>query len=131
MCVTYSGKHGTRLYPSKLCKFQQPDTNTIQIAYIQNTAHPIRACSASSSHDTRIANRSSTWRIEDLGICTRRGGRLYKARSRLYRSQILRVNSKNSLESSRDLQNALLCTVLESTIENWGKKNLAKTTPKR
>ena len=40
--------------------------------------------------------------------------------------------SKYSLESSRrDLHNALLCTVLESTIENWGKKNLAKTTPKR
>ena len=36
------------------------------------------------------------------------------------------------LESSRrDLHNALLWTVLESTIENWGKKNLAKTTPKR
>ena len=36
------------------------------------------------------------------------------------------------MESSRrDLHNALLCTVLESTIENWGKKNLAKTTPKR
>ena len=39
---------------------------------------------------------------------------------------------KYALESSRrDLHNALLCTVLESTIENWGKKNLAKTAPKR
>ena len=40
--------------------------------------------------------------------------------------------SKYSLESSRrDLHNALLCTVLESTGEKWGKKGLAKTTPKR
>ena len=40
--------------------------------------------------------------------------------------------SKYSLESSRrDLYNALLCSVLESTGENWGKKGLAKTTPKR
>merc|ERR1719299_226527 len=40
--------------------------------------------------------------------------------------------SKYALESSRrDLHNALLCTVLESTGENWGKKGLAKTTPKR
>ena len=39
--------------------------------------------------------------------------------------------SKYALESSRrDLQNALLCTVLESTIEKWEKKDLAKTTPK-
>ena len=28
-------------------------------------------------------------------------------------------------------QEKLLCTVLESIIENWGKKDLAKTTPKR
>ena len=40
--------------------------------------------------------------------------------------------SKCSLESSRrDLHNALLCTVLESIGEKWGKKGLAKTTPKR
>ena len=40
--------------------------------------------------------------------------------------------SKYALESSRrDLHNALLCTVLESIIENWGKKDLAKTTPKK
>ena len=51
----------------------------------------------------------STW-----GICTRRAGKLYKARSRLYRSQIY-----YSLESSRrDLHNALLCTVLESNPKN-------------
>ena len=42
-------------------------------------------------------------------------GKLWGARSRLYRSQILQVNSKYSLESScRDLHNALLCTVLWS-----------------
>ena len=53
--------------------------------------------------------------------------------------------SRYSLESSsRDLHNALLCTVLESEvekhgnapilesiIEKWGKNNLAKTTPNR
>ena len=40
--------------------------------------------------------------------------------------------SKYSLESSRrDLHNALLCTALESIIEKWGKKDLAKTTPKK
>ena len=51
-------------------------------------------------------------------ICTRRAGKLYKARSRLYRSQLLLVNTKYSLDSSRrDLHNALLCTVLESEVE--------------
>ena len=40
--------------------------------------------------------------------------------------------SEYSLESSRrDLHNALLCTVLESIDEKWGKKDLAKTTPKK
>ena len=40
--------------------------------------------------------------------------------------------SKYALESSRrDLHNALLCTALESIIEKWGKKDLAKTTPKK
>ena len=40
--------------------------------------------------------------------------------------------NKYSLESSRrDLHNALLCTALESIGEKWGKKGLAKTTPKR
>ena len=29
-----------------------------------------------------------------LGICTRRAGKLYKARSRLYRSQLLQVNTR-------------------------------------
>ena len=55
----------------------------------------------------------NTW-----GNCARRAGKLYKAHSRLYRRQNLRINStKYSLESSRrDLHNALLCTVLESVI---------------
>ena len=41
---------------------------------------------------------------------------LYRARSRLYRNEILQVNNTTyAFESSRrDLQNALLCTVLES-----------------
>ena len=43
-------------------------------------------------------------------ICTRRAVKLYKARSRLYRSQILQANTKYSCESSRrDLHNTLLC----------------------
>jgi len=51
--------------------------------------------------------------LGDLG--SRRAGKLYKARSRLYRSQFLQVNTKYSYESTRrDLHNALLCTVLES-----------------
>ena len=54
-------------------------------------------------------------------VGTRRAGKLYKARSPLYRSQILQVNSKYSLESSRrDLHNALLCTVLVESV--WVKK---------
>ena len=55
------------------------------------------------------STRSRTW-----GICTRRAGTLERARSRLYRSQILQVNNtKYALESSRrDLHNALLCTDL-------------------
>ena len=31
---------------------------------------------------------------ETCGICTRRAGKLYNARSRLYRSQILQVNTR-------------------------------------
>ena len=38
---------------------------------------------------SRIARVDETW-----GICTRRAGKLYKARSRLYRSQILQVNMR-------------------------------------
>ena len=76
------------------------------------------------------------------GICTRRAGKLYRARSRLYRSQILQVNTRwkkeplycprseggensdendcnywlrHTLESSRrDLHSALLCIILYS-----------------
>ena len=71
---------------------------------------------------------------------TENAGKFYKARSRLYRSKSLQVNTRWKAVAA--LHNALLCTVLESnpknlctvlesTIENWGKKNLAKTTPKR
>ena len=63
--------------------------------------------------------------IETWGICTRRAGKLYRARSRLYRSQILQVNptSKYSFESSRrDLHNTRLCTDLRSFRLNIVKK---------
>ena len=74
-------------------------------------------CRSRKEHlDTRT---SGTW-----AICTRRAGKLHKARCRLYRSKILQVNTKYSLESSRrDLQNTLLsvlCTALESESEKRG-----------
>ena len=37
---------------------------------------------------------AATWGICNNNICTRRAGKLYRARSRLYRSQILQVNSR-------------------------------------
>ena len=62
------------------------------------------------------ASHSQTW-----WICTRRAGKLYKARSRrrrrrLYRSQILQVNSTKYLlgSSRRDLHNALRSTAILS-----------------
>ena len=55
------------------------------------------------------------------------------ARSRLYRSQILQVNTRwKALAEIYTMHSfAPLCTALESTGEKWGKKGLAKTTPKR
>ena len=51
------------------------------------------------------------------GTDSRRAAKLYRARSRLYQSQILRVNTKYSFESyRRDLHNTLLCTALESNL---------------
>ena len=41
------------------------------------------------SPECLVYNEPHTW-----GICTRRAGKLYKARSRLYRSQILQVNTR-------------------------------------
>ena len=73
-----------------------------------------------SSESLRLSTYVSTW-----GICTRRAGQLYRARSRLYRSQILQVNptSKYSFESSRrDLHNTRLCTDLRSFRLNIVKK---------
>ena len=54
---------------------------------------------------------------------------LYKARSRLYRSQILQVNVR--LKALAEIYTMhSFAQLLESIIENWGKKDLAKTTPK-
>ena len=60
-------------------------------------------------------------------------GKLWRARSRLYRSQILQINTrwKALAEIYTMHSNGLLCTALESIGEKWGKKGLAKTTPKR
>ena len=50
-------------------------------------------------------------------ICTRRAGKLQRARSRLYRSRFLQVNANYSFESSRrDLHNTLLCTYIQSQL---------------
>ena len=38
---------------------------------------------------------------------------------------------KNNGDNNKGDAHALLCTVLESIIEKWGKKDLAKTTPKK
>ena len=60
-----------------------------------------------------VSTYSTQRRDKEKMIRTRRAGKLYKARSRLYRSQHLQVTSKYSLESSRqDIHNALICTVL-------------------
>ena len=51
-------------------------------------------------------------------ICTRRAGELYKALSRLYRSQISQVNNKYSRESSwRDLKDLHTFAYYESDLE--------------
>ena len=55
---------------------------------------------------------------------------LWKARSRLYRSQFLQVNPRwKALAEIYTMHS--FAPFLESIIENWGKKNLAKTTPKK
>ena len=59
------------------------------------------------------ANVHRLQQVTTWGIFTRRAGKLYKTRSRLYRSQISQINTTNSLESSRrDLHNTLLRTTL-------------------
>ena len=84
----------------------------------------IRTLRSSGSRCRSLWTPRRTW-----GICTRRAGKLYKARSRLagwlvdrtiFKNSFSAVSkpnfeSKYSLESPRrDLHNALLCTVLES-----------------
>ena len=52
------------------------------------------------------------------------------ARSRLYRSRFLQVNTRwKALAEIYTMHS--FAPLLESTCENWGKKGLAKTTPKR
>ena len=71
--------------------------------------------------DKQPAGASSRVRMQPTwGICTRRAGKLYKARSRLYRSQILQVNTLwkalaeiYTMHSFAPLWNRiLLCTAL-------------------
>ena len=87
-----------------------PQRTVIKIWATVNFWTQTRAPSDQARTSASILRSYSTW-----AICTRRTGKLslYKARSRLYRSQCLQVNSKYACESSRrDLHNALLCTVI-------------------
>ena len=55
--------------------------------------------------------------VQIWGICTRRAGKLYKARSWLYRTKILQVNTKYSLEALAEnytMHFEILCTVIYS-----------------
>ena len=85
-----------------------------------SAAAPRGSCPASrrtpgAGCGSRRPGAGRTW-----GICTRRAGKLFKARYQLYQSQTLQENdTKNALESSRrDLHNAPLCTVLQSNPKN-------------
>ena len=51
--------------------------------------HTTEGAEGQAATDVREVLDAHTW-----GICTRRAGKLYKARSRLYRSQILQVNMR-------------------------------------
>ena len=58
------------------------------------------------------------------------GEELQMARYRLHRSQILQQNMRwKALAEIYTMHS--FAPFLKSVIENWGKKNLAKTTPKR
>ena len=59
------------------------------IARTAVTASELRGPRARSWTQGEKARSARTWEI-----CTRRAGKLYKARSRLYRSQILQVNAR-------------------------------------
>jgi len=79
------------------------------------TAHPSLHESCSAISEMVRLNRPSQQLIHAItwGICTRRAGKLYKARSRLYRSQILQVNTRwKALAEIYTMQP--LCTVLIS-----------------
>ena len=57
-------------------------------------------------------------------------GIILEVRSRLYRGQILQVNTRwKALAEIYTMHS--FAPFLESIIKNWGKKSLAKTTPKR
>ena len=79
------------------------EANAFFVQYLHAATHVNRSLVVVTIVET-------TW-----GICTRRAGKLYRARSRLYRSQLLQVDSNYLCESSRrDLHNTLLCTALRS-----------------
>ena len=83
-----------------------------------------------STRSASIQSRKDHPTFRTWGICTRRAGKLCKALSRLYRSQILQVNT--CWKALAEIYTMLsFAPLLESINENWGKKGLAKTTPKR
>ena len=122
------GTCGSRcaLYPGSNCPLRAAkQTRCIVQSLTGATQKPTRCCTTNTiwRYRPRTGPRSTWHQIHRIvrkrcctwGICTRRAGKLYKARFQVYRSQILQVNSKYSLESSRrDLHNALLCTVLNA-----------------
>ena len=71
-------------------------------------------------------------RARDLGdLCTLRAGRLYKDRSWLYRGRCLQPNVRWNGEALAEIYTMhSILQLLESIIENCGKKDLDKTTPK-
>ena len=90
-----------------------------------HSSHPVTPLPHPSTSRERVMLVTAAFFKDTTPGC----GKLEKARSRLYRSHFF--ESEYAFGSSRrDLHNALLCTVLESKPEKWGKKDLAKTTPK-
>ena len=81
-----------------------------------------------SGQELRLHDGPETW-----AICTRRAGKLHKARSRLYRSQILQVNTRWNRDwkvLAEIYTMHSFCTVLESEVEkSMGKRKLAQQKP--
>ena len=83
----------------------------------------LRGLEADLAADASALSKLNSWRLLKLI-------KIKSARSRLYRSRFLQVNTRwKALAEIYTMHS--VAPFLESIIENWGKKNLAKTTPKR